>query len=370
LGVAIALCESIDRILPNLAEVAPTVLLSVPRIFSRMYKSVTRQMEQKPAAIRSLYSAGLRAAKKRQSGKRLSLVELAVLNLADRAVFSRVRARFGNRLRFVICGGSAVSPEVAGLIDCLGIRFYEGYGLTEASPLVAVNHAGARRLGSVGRPIPGVRVAIDTTTGVGDNAGEVIVYGPNVMVGYHDDPRETRAAMTADGGLRTGDLGYLDADGFLFITGRIKEQYKLENGKYVAPGPIEEQIRLSPFVSNVFVYGDNRPFNVALVVPSFDVLRVWAAGEGIPTGSNARLCLDDRVLARIKVEVDKASARCKGFERIRRILLASEELTTESGMLTPSLKLKRRAIWQKYGPLIDALYASDLTNESGVPSAP
>ena len=272
-------------------------------------------------------------------------------------VFEKIRDKFGGRLKYAFSGGSALSKDVAEFIDGLGITVYEGYGLTETSPIATANRPGAHRIGSVGQPIPGVKVVLDKTKADDGKQGEIIVYGPNIMVGYHNRDTENKEVFTEDGGFRTGDLGVLDDDGFLYITGRIKEQYKLENGKYVAPAPLEEQLKLSPFVINAMVYGDNRLFNVALIVADMDPVKKWASDQGITAASDDKLLENARVKEMMQAEVDKASKSFKGFERIKKIALISEDFTTQNGMLTPSLKVKRRVVWGKYAPQIEALYA-------------
>ncbi|WP_437954946.1 long-chain fatty acid--CoA ligase [Sorangium sp. So ce119] len=364
-GASMALSESVDKIVANLAEVHPTVLMSVPRIFCRIYEGVQKQMTEKPALVQGLFRAGLRAAAKQNRGEALGLVERLTLAVADRVIFSKIRDKFGGKLKYAISGGAALSYEVAEFVDALGITVYEGYGLTETSPVVAVNYPGARRLGTVGKPIPGVRVEIDrsethgSTDGSthGSRQGEIVVYGPNVMVGYHKRDEENKAVMTEDGGFRTGDLGYLDEEGYLHVTGRIKEQYKLENGKYVAPSPIEDKLKLSPLINNAMVYGDNRLFNVALIVPELTALAEWARGEGLTFDSPGAMLKHPRVIARVQAEVDRCSSDAKGFEKVKKIALTDEDFTAENGMLTPTLKLKRRVVLQKYAPVLDALYS-------------
>ncbi|MGD0527254.1 MAG: long-chain fatty acid--CoA ligase [Polyangiaceae bacterium] len=367
IGASMAICESVDKILDNLAEVKPTVLLSVPRIFNRIYTAVQTQIAGKPRAVQELVKAALKVTAKERTGERLKLHELALLELVDKVVFEKVRARFGGRLKYAVSGGAALSREVAEFIDSLGITIYEGYGLTETSPIATVNLPGARKIGSVGRPIPGVRIEIDEVHGERKPAeggkparfeGEVIVYGHNVMKGYLKRPEENAAVFTKDGGFRTGDLGFVDPQGFLFITGRIKEQYKLENGKYVVPTPLEEAIKLSPYVANVMVFGDNKPFNVALVVPSFPAVKKWAQEHqvSLPGGDEA-IAKDDRVRSLLKQEIEKYGAAFKGFESIQDFALIAEDFTTDNGMLTPSLKLKRRKVLEVHGPVIEALYA-------------
>jgi long-chain acyl-CoA synthetase len=314
-------------------------------------------MADKPALVQRLFRAGLAAGAKHNKGGALSLVEKGTLAVADKVVFSKIRDKFGGRLKYALSGGSALSRDVAEFIDALGVTVYEGYGLTETSPIATVNRPGARRLGSVGQSIPGVKIVIDKSKAEDGKQGEILVYGPNVMVGYYNRDQENKEVFTDDSGFRTGDLGYLDDDGFLFITGRIKEQYKLENGKYVAPAPLEEQLKLSPFIINAMVYGDNKLFNVALIVPDPDAVKKWAGEQGIPADALEKLLENQRVKDMLQVEVDKASQSFKGFERIKKITLTADDFTTQNGMLTPSLKVKRRVVWQKYGPQIEALYA-------------
>jgi long-chain acyl-CoA synthetase len=213
-----------------------------------------------------------------------------------------------------------------------------------------------------------VKIVIDKTKAEDNKQGEIMVYGPNVMVGYYNRDKENEEVFTEDRGFRTGDLGYLDDDGFLYITGRIKEQYKLENGKYVAPAPLEEQLKLSPFIINAMVYGDNRLFNVALIVPDMDAVKKWAGEQGISADGDDKLLENQRVRDMLQAEVDKASSSFKGFERIKKIALTAEDFTTQNGMLTPSLKLKRRVAWQKYQAQLEALYA-DVKKEKGASAA-
>jgi long-chain acyl-CoA synthetase len=366
IGASMAICESVDKILDNLAEVKPTVLLSVPRIFNRIYTAVQGQIAAKPRPVQELVKAALKVTAKERTGERLKLRELALLELVDKLVFEKVRARFGGKLKYAVSGGAALSREVAEFIDSLGITVYEGYGLTETSPIATVNMPGARKIGSVGRAVPGVTVEIDAVTGEHKPAeggkpsrfeGEIIVHGHNIMKGYLKRPEENAAVFTKDGGFRTGDMGFVDPQGFLFITGRIKEQYKLENGKYVVPTPLEEALKLSPYVLNAMVYGDNRPFNVALVVANVAAVKKWGEEHGVSLpGSPDAIVKEDRVRSLFKQEIEKHGAAFKGFESIQDFALIADDFTTDNGMLTPSLKLKRRKVIESYGPVIDALY--------------
>jgi long-chain acyl-CoA synthetase len=363
-GASMGICESTEKIIANLAEVKPTLIFSVPTIFNKLYMAVQKQIAGKPAFIQSMVQEALRATAKQRAGAAVGLVERLVLALTDRLVFSKVRARFGGRLKFAFSGGAAISPEVAEFIDSLGITVYEGYGLTETSPIATTNYPGSRKIGSVGRALPGVRIEIDSSF-AGDEKngyreGEIVVYGHNVMVGYHHRPDENAAALTTspegERGFRTGDMGYLDADGFLYVTGRIKEQYKLENGKYVVPTPLEAELKLSPYVANVMVYGDNRPFNVALIVPNIDAVKVWAAKQGLDAEVSA-LLVHPKVMDLFRKELDLRSGKFKGFESVRSFTLVADDFTTQNGMLTPKLSLKRRAVIQAHGALLEGLYA-------------
>jgi long-chain acyl-CoA synthetase len=365
MGAAMALAESVDKIIDNLAETRPTIIMSVPRIFNRIYDRVQKQIREKPKPIQKLVEAGLAAAKKRNAGGRLSLMEVAAFEAADRLVFEKVRGRFGGRLKYAFSGGAAISKEVAEFIDGIGVTVYEGYGLTETSPIATANAPGRRRIGSVGKPIPGCRVTLDKTiTGDPEN-GEIIVYGPNVMKGYHNRDSENAAVFTKDGGFRTGDMGKIDRHGYLFITGRIKEQYKLENGKYVVPSPLEEKLKLSQYIANVMVHGANHPYNVALIVPDMNELREWAKKpeNGINDTSDDALLNDPKVRNLIRQEVEQYSQDFKQFEKVLKFDLVKEDFTVNNNMLTPSMKLKRREVLKVFGEKIERLYGGSAKPE-------
>jgi long-chain acyl-CoA synthetase len=351
MGASLAICEAVDKIIDNLAETKPTLLFSVPRIFNKLYTAVQKTISEKPPVIQKMVQTSLKARAKLRDGEPLDLGEQLVLAITDKLVFQKVRQRFGGRLKYAFSGGAAISREVAEFIDGLGITVYEGYGLTETSPIATCNYAGNRRIGSVGKPLPGVKIVISPES-------EIIVYGHNVMQGYHNRPEENAAVFTPDGGFKTGDMGRIDADGFVFITGRIKEQYKLENGKYVVPTPLEEQLKLSAYIANAMVYGDNRPYNVALVVPNFDALKKWGAENGVSDTDPEKLIADPKVKDLMKKEVEKYCEHFKGFEEVKDFALIPQDFTTENGMLTPSLKVKRRKVIEVYQSVIDQLYAN------------
>lgn len=358
MGASMGIAESVPKIVENLAEVKPTLLFSVPRIFNKIHDGVLKKVEAEGGLKKTLFYSALGAA---QQKKRLAeqhrasgLVELKH-KVLDRVVFAKVRARFGGNLKYAFSGGAAISKEVAEFIDSLGILVYEGYGLTETSPIATANWPGARKIGSVGKPLPGVRVEIDRQVTGDPKHGEIVIYGHNVMQGYHGLPEENDQVFTPDGGFRSGDLGYVDEDGFLYITGRIKEQFKLENGRYVVPAPLEDLLKLSPFIASAFVYGDNRPYNVALVVPDMESVRGWARAQGIG-GDDAALRTNERVQALLREQVDKHSGEFKQFEKVKKIHLLAEDFTIENGMLTPKMSVKRRVVLERYADVLESMY--------------
>ncbi|MGB9358690.1 MAG: long-chain fatty acid--CoA ligase [Acidimicrobiia bacterium] len=350
---------SAQTLMDDLADLKPTILVSVPAVYNRLYDALQKMMAAKGGVTKKLFDRALANEQKRTSlaaeGKTTRWVEMQH-DMYDKLVFSKVRNGFGGRLRYSISGGAAISIEVAEFISALGMTVYEGYGLTETSPVAAANTPSYRKVGSIGKEIPGVTIDIDREMTGDPEIGELIVHGPNVMLGYYNLPEENEKALTADHGFRTGDLGYRDDDGYLFIRGRIKEQYKLENGKYVVPSPIEEQLRLSGYVTNIMVYGEQRPYNVAVIVPDMDALTKWAADHGLGDLSSEALLESDTVADLYQREIDRLSGSIKGYEQVRGFVLEDEEFTPENGMLTPSLKVKRKAVLDRYGDDLDKLY--------------
>lgn len=360
MGASLAIAESVEKLLANMAEIGPTLVFSVPRVFNKLYAGLNKKMEAMPPLRRKLLNAAMaNAAELRalhDNGKSSVFVELAH-KLYDKVVLSKVRgAFFGPNLKYAFSGGAAISREVAEFIDNIGVTVYEGYGLTETSPIATCNSPKGRRIGSVGKSIPGTRVSIDKEAASDPLHGEVVCYGHNVMQGYYNLPEENEKVFTADGGFRTGDMGYVDADGFLYITGRIKEQYKLENGKYVVPVPIEEAMKLSPWVVNVMVHGANRPYNVAIVVPDLEKLKAWAAEKSIPVDPLPALLQHPDVLAHYRDEIAKHTQEIKGYERVRNFALVAEDFSIDNDLLTPKMSLKRRNVVQRYETTINGLY--------------
>lgn len=279
------------------------------------------------------------------------------LALLDRLVFQKIRERFGGCLKGALTGSATMSPEIAHFFFDLGIPVYDCYGLSETSPACTMNCPAVFRLGSVGQPVERVKVVIDqSVVEEGADDGEIVIYGPNVMQGYHNKPQETKAVMTEDGGFRTGDRGRLDADGFLYVTGRIKEQYKLENGKYVFPEGIEEEIKLIPMVANAMVYGEGKPYNICLVYPDFSALKAYARKH--------RLSSDPKVLIALKEVQDfikeaivkQLEGKFRSYEIPKRFVWLHQDFTLENGMLTQTLKVRRSEVIRAYKKEIEEQY--------------
>lgn len=361
MGASLGIAEAVDKIVANLAEVRPTVLFAVPRIFNRIYDGLHKRMNEEGGLKLKLFNAAVSTAETRKKLKerrqRSGWVDFKH-NALDKLVFSKVRERFGGRLKYAVSGGAALSRDVAEFVDNLGIMVYEGYGLTETSPIAATNCPAARKIGSVGRPIPGVDIEIDTVVTGDPKHGEIVIYGHNVMMGYYGLEEENKKVLVEkDGkrGFRSGDMGYLDGDGFLYITGRIKEQYKLLNGKYVVPTPLEEKLCLSPYITNVMIHGQNQNFNVALVIPDFESVKGWAAEKGI-TGGPEELVKNDAVRKLIEEQLEQYSGEFKQYEKVRKFTLATEEFTVDNGMLTPKMSVKRRIVLKHYEEQINSLF--------------
>ena len=355
-GASAAICGDPLKLAEFINEVKPTVLFAVPRVWNRIHAGVSAMMLTQSPAVRWAFDTAMAAKNKQRHGKSIGPREWAAVKLAEKLVFPKVRAAFGGRLRFAASGAAALSLEVAEFMENLGIGLYEGYGLTESSGGTTAQPLGAKRLGSVGKPLPGIRIEIDkSVAGASGDTGEIVIYGHGIMSGYFNHDEATRQAIGEDGGLRTGDLGRLDADGYLYITGRTKELYKLENGKYVAPVPLEEQLTLSAFILQCVIFGADRPHNVALIVPDMTALRAWAKTKGIE-GDGEALLADSRVRKLLESEVATYSKDFKGFERIKDFVIDTEELTIQNGMLTPTLKLKRNKVVAKYDEVFASLY--------------
>lgn len=360
LGGKLAIMESISTLAQDMLAVKPDFLVAVPRVFNKIYDGVFAKMNAEKGMKKTLFFAAVESFKKKRAlaeeGKSDLLLNLKCA-LLDKLVFSKIRARFGGRLRGAMTASAAMNPNIARFFFDIGIPTYDCYGMTETSPAITMNCPAAYKLGSVGRAIDKVRIVIDkSVVEEGATDGEIVNYGPNVMKGYHNKPEATAQVMTADGGIRTGDRGRIDEDGYLFITGRIKEQYKLENGKFVFPSAMEEDIRLIPYIENAMVYGENRPYNICLVIPDFHVLGTWAKQQGLPQDPQA-LVESKEVQDLIMGEIDKAlKGKYGGYEVPKKIVLLTENFSVDDGTLTQTLKVKRRVVLKKHQDIIDAQY--------------
>jgi long-chain acyl-CoA synthetase len=354
IGATVAICRNADQLMEEMPRIRPTILYAVPRVWHSIYQDMQRDLAREPEMSRSMFDQGLRLRAKQQRGEHLSFSERVSLNLAEKLVIGKFKARLGGRLRVACSGAAPLAVEVAEFMHAVGITIHEGYGLTESSGSSTSNPTGAARFGSVGKPLPGTTIAIERRGGGNDaREGEVVIYGACVMPEYHNRPDETAKTIAADGGLRTGDLGYLDEDGYLYITGRVKELYKLSNGRYVAPVPLEEKLKLSPFISNCMVYGAGQPYNVALIVADVPALLSYFGGQV----QTARDLLGDRRVRRLfEDEILKHSKDFRTYELIRKFWLETEAFTRENGMLTVTYKLRRDAVRQRYEGMLRSLY--------------
>ena len=360
LGGAIGLAESPATIVNDILQIKPTFLIAVPRVFNRIYDGLWTKMNKEGGLPKALFVMGIEAARKRRElmaqGKSDFITNLK-FQLADKIVFKKIRARLGGRMMGSMSGSAAMNPEIAQFFFDIGIPIYDCYGLTETSPGATMNASFDYRLGSVGKAIEKVKIVIDqSVVEEGATDGEIIVYGPNVMKGYHNRPEDTKAAMTSDGGFRTGDRGRLDKDGFLYITGRIKEQYKLENGKFCFPVALEEEICLDHFVQQAVIYGMNRSFNICIVVPDPEVLQNYAKEKGLPVDMKTLVARQDIIDMISESIINHLKGKFGGYEIPKKFLLLPEPFSLESGTLTQTLKLKRNAVLAKLKDKIEALY--------------
>jgi long-chain acyl-CoA synthetase len=351
-GATIAYAESFERMPQNLLEVRPTVIISVPRFFERVLGRTQQKLAGLGSMGRALFAwaadVGRRWSWTRTAGS-VPMRLQASRAIADFLIYRRLRAGFGGRIRFFISGGAPLNPETAHLFHAAGLPVLEGYGLTETAPVLAVNTLEHWRIGSVGRPLPGLEVRIA-------DDGEILARGPNVMKGYYRRPEETAAAIDPEGWLHTGDIGSLDPDGYLAITDRKKDIIVLGGGKNVAPQPIEMLLRTIPVVSEVVVIGDGRPYLVALVVPDFPALEARARAAGIDFANRDELVADRRVRALVRHEIEARTKPLAAWERIRRFALLGRELTLAGAEVTPTLKVRRQKVAEGWADVIDRLY--------------
>ncbi len=351
-GSTIAFAESVESVGADLLEVRPTIVISVPRLFEKIYARVIDQVltgsRLKRAAFVWALETGKRAMAKSLAGEPVPNALAFKRGLARKLVFSKITSRTGGRMRFFVCGGAPISTDIVEFFRAMGLIILPGYGLTETSPVLTGSTLDDFRFGTVGKVIPDVELRIAED-------GEILARGPNVMMGYYKNEDATREAM-AGGWFHTGDIGRFDDEGFLVITDRKKDIIVTSGGKNVAPQPIESLIQMSPFVANVVVVGSSRKFVSALIVPDFDKLEAHARAKGIAFGDRAELCGRPEVADFLLAEVNRATPGLAPYERIKKIIVLDRDFEIGMGEVTPTLKVRRNIVEQRYADLIDSLY--------------
>lgn len=361
-GASIGIMGSVETLIDDLPKIQPTFMITVPRIFNRVYNGVWAKMREEGGLKLKLFEAALAAAKlKRETGK--ASLKYKIL---DKIVLKKIRARFGGRLENAVTGSAPMNVEIAKFFIDVGIPTYDAYGLSETSPAITINSPlMGNRLGSVGKPINKTKVVIDRSrTGEEGDDGEILCFGPQCMIGYHNKPEQTKEViveMNGMRGVRTGDRGRLDEDGFLFITGRFKEEYKLANGKYVHPDTIEREMKILPWILNAVVTGAGHEYNVGLIVPDMTVLKRVAEEMNLsidpkdlfdPSNSEGQ-----KFKELLTAEVQNHLKKIVGsYEIPRKFEFVMEDFTLDNGMLTQTMKLKRRVVMDKYGDKLESLY--------------
>jgi len=353
-GVGIAYVEQIESVPQALLEVHPTIAAAVPRFFEKMYANIVAKGRQETGLKRKIFEWALGVADKAEPwkayGKDVSAGVRLQWMIANALVFSKIRQGLGGKIRLFVSGGAPLATEIAEFFWSINIPIYQGYGLTETSPVVAVNTPLANRVGTVGKPIPHVQVKIAED-------GEILVKGSCVMQGYYRKPDQTREVFTPDGWFCTGDIGRLDSDGYLTITDRKKELLKTAAGKFVAPAPIENMLKASRYVTNALVVGDKRKFVSVLIVPNFGAIEAEANQSGRTFSAHSQMISDPWVRDLLTREIERLTEPLAQYEKPKRFALIEKDFTYADGELTYTLKMKRRIIEQRYQDVISRLYA-------------
>ena len=351
-GATTAYAESIETVAENMIEVKPTIVIAVPRLFERIYNRVARMVEKDSALKKKIFYSAVATGRKflhaQKHGKAGPLLR-AQHALAQKLVFAKLQARTGGRIRYFVSGGAALPRELGEFFEAVGLLIIEGYGLTESSPVISANRIGNHRFGSVGQPLPGVEVKIAED-------GEILTRGPHVMKGYYNNKKATEEAIDSDGWLHTGDIGMMDEHGLLFITDRKKHLFVSSGGKNIAPQPIESLFASSEYIDQFVLIGDKRMFLTALIVPDFDALREYADAHGIPYSDKSELAKNAEINRLIEKTIQSTQKDLANFEKMRRFTLLDQPFTIENGEMTPSMKLRRKAIEERYGDLIESMY--------------
>jgi long-chain acyl-CoA synthetase len=347
-GVTLAYCPFLDRLAASLLEVRPSTFVAVPRVYEKIYAQAEQKAKRFPK--RAIFNWALSVGRKHKpeilAGKTPTSRRW---KLANKVVFSKIRAGMGGHVETFISGGAPLGRELAEWYATVGIRIHEGYGLTETSPVIAVNTPVNHRIGTVGKILPNLEVRIAED-------GEILVRGPSVFKGYWNRPEETKAAIV-DGWFKTGDIGNIDADGYLSVTDRKKDLIKTSGGKFIAPQPIENSLKLNPLVGVAAILGDRRKFPAVIVSPNFAALEEWARENNIAFASRAELVANPKVQALYEGIVENVNGSLARFEKLKRVMIVPDEFTPDNGALTPTMKLKRKVIEERYRRQIDELYA-------------
>jgi long-chain acyl-CoA synthetase len=353
-GVQVAYCSKFDKLPQAMQQIRPTVFVAVPRVFEKIQEEVERQAAFSPITKRLLAWALCVGAKHKDTVYDGRQPSSPMWKLANKLAYSRVREAFGGRVRVFVSGGAPLGMDTMKWFASVGIALWEGYGLTETSPLIALNTPLTHRMGAAGMPLSNIELKLAED-------GELLVRGPSVTSGYWQKPALTAEAFDAEGWFRTGDIAHVDQDGFLYITDRKKELLKTSGGKLVAPQPIENKLKYSPLVAEAALVGDRHKFISALLAPNFVALEEWARQHGIQAESRAELVADSRVIALYAEIVRVVNGTLANFESVKRFRVLADEWSQDSGEMTASMKLKRRTVTERYAALIDALYADEAT---------
>jgi long-chain acyl-CoA synthetase len=347
-GVTLAYCPFIDNLTEAFLEVRPTLCVSVPRIYEKIYAKTEMHARNFPTS--AVYRWALSVGRANKSAILAGQTPKSPSwKLANKLVFSKIREGLGGRVETFISGGAPLGRELAEWFATVGIRIHEGYGLTETSPVIAVNTPINHRIGTVGKILPNIEVRIAED-------GEILTRGPSIFKGYWNRPEETKSAFE-DGWFKTGDIGHIDSDGYLSVTDRKKELIKTSGGKFIAPQPIENSLKLNPLVGTPAIIGDKRKFAFAIISPNFAVLEDWARSNDIHFLSRAELIANPKIQALYDQIIEETNKSLARFEQLKRVLLVAEEFTADNGALTPTMKLRRRVIEERYRAQIDELYA-------------
>jgi long-chain acyl-CoA synthetase len=350
-GATIAFAESIEAVAQNMIEVKPTIITTVPRLFERIYSKIKKNVESQPEKKQKIFNWAVEVGRQYIRAKKADKVSIALAikhKTADTLVFKKLREKTGGKLRFFVSGGAALPRELGDFFEAVGILIIEGYGLTESSPVITANRVDDYKFGTVGKVFPGVEVKIASD-------GEILARGPNIMQGYYKNRKETEATIK-DGWLYTGDIGVFDAEGFLMITDRKKHLFKTSGGKYIAPTPIENLFLGSKYIDQFVLIGDRRMFLSALIVPDFEAVKEYADANKISYTNVEDLTKNKEIYDLIEKDLEQFQKQLANFERVRKFVLLDHPFSLETGEMTPTMKVKRKVIEERYVNLIDEMY--------------